>query len=434
MSEFTIARLRRLRSDQRGATALVFALGAMGLLGLVGLATEGGTWYLEKRHGQNAADAAVSSGVLALANGQNVTTSANKAAALTGYASGVVITTGTFTIGTGSFQATPASAANAVKAVVTTNRSPLFSALFRGSSPVTISESAVAMMAATAPVCMLAGAGGMSFGGSTSVHASGCTLASNKTGPNSITGASAPNHLDAGQSLVSEGGCNGCTGLTNPPLTYQPPTLDPFASTIGSLTMPDTTGTQCNNSNSTPTAYNSTTPPTINCNGLRMTGSPTVDLLPGTYVFYNSNLTLNNGILECTTCTGVGSSGVTIIMTGSTASNVGTIDINGNVTVHLEAPATSTFNAAFNGVLFYNDQKAAVGNSVKLTGSDTSTFGGAMYFPSSSVTFIGNTGVSLPACSEIIGWSLDLTGNSSVNVSGCPASDIPMTQAVRLVQ
>jgi len=434
MLNCTIAVLRRLTADRRGATAMVFALGAMGLLGLVGLATEGGTWYLEKRHGQNAADAAVSSGVLALANGQDVTTSATKAAALTGYASGVAITTGIFTISTGSFEANATAAANAVKVVVTTTRAPLFSALFRGSSLLTISESAVAMMAATGPVCMLAGAGGMSFGGSTTIHATGCTLASNKTGPNSITGASAPGHVDVGQSLVSEGGCSGCTGLNTPPLTYQPPTPDPFASTIGSLTMPNTVGTQCNNSNSTPVAYNSTTPPTINCNGLKMTGSPTVDLLPGTYVFYNSSLTLNNGILECTTCTGAGTAGVTIVMTGSSANTVGTIDINGNVTVHLVAPATSGFNAAFNGVLFYTDQKAAVGNTVKLTGSDTSTFGGAMYFPSSSVTFIGNAGVALPTCSEIIGWSLALTGNSSVNIAGCPAQNIPRTQSVRLVQ
>lgn len=434
MADITVSALRRLTADRRGATALVFALGAMGLLGLVGLATEGGSWYVEKRHGQNAADAAVSAGVLALANGQTVTTSAAKAAALTGYASGVVITTGIFTISTGSFQANATSAANAVKAVVTTARAPLFSALFRGSSTLTISESAVAMMAATGPVCMLAGAGGMSFGGSTSVHATGCTLASNKTGPNSITGASAPSHVDVGQSLVSEGGCSGCTGLTTPPLTYQPPTPDPFASTIGSLTMPNTIGTQCDNSNSAPKAYNSTVPPTINCNGLKMMGSPTVDLLPGTYVFYNSSLALNNGILECATCTGVGASGVTIIMTGSTASNVGTIDIKGNVTVHLVAPAANSFNAAFNGVLFYTDQKASVGNIVNLTGSDTSTFGGAMYFPSSSVTFIGNTGVALPTCSEIIGWSLALTGNSSVNIAGCPAQNIPMAQSVRLVQ
>ena len=61
--------LRRLRVDRRGATAVVFALAASALLGLVGLATEGGTWYLEKRHGQNAADAAANAGALALALG-----------------------------------------------------------------------------------------------------------------------------------------------------------------------------------------------------------------------------------------------------------------------------------------------------------------------------------------------------------------------------
>src|SRR5689334_22665077 len=112
MSASGTAILRRLSADRRGATALVFALGAMGLFGLVGLATEGGTWYLEKRHGQNGADTAASAGVLALVNGQNATTSAAKAAALTGYAGGVAVTTGIYTAGTGTFLPNATSAAN----------------------------------------------------------------------------------------------------------------------------------------------------------------------------------------------------------------------------------------------------------------------------------------------------------------------------------
>jgi Flp pilus assembly protein TadG len=425
-----ISTLRRLRVDRRGATAVVFALGATALLGLAGFATEGGTWYLEKRHGQNAADAAAIAGVLALASGQNATTSANKAAALTGDTNGLTITTGIFNGSSFVANATPASA---VKAIVSTSRPPLFSGLFLKSN-VTISESAVAALAATGPVCMLAEAGGLSFGGSTSVSATGCTMASNKTGSQSISGASA-SHVGASASLVSAGGCSGCTRLTTPPLTYQPLTPLPAGLTaIEALTMPapNVGGVKCNtgsNKTQQPVAYDSAQK--INCAGLSLTGNFDLNLQPGTYIFYNSGISLNNGVLHCTTCTGVGSSGVTIILTGSTGS-IGTIDIKGNVKITLTAPPTNSYNSAFNGVLFYTDKNAPTNNSVHLTGTSDSTYAGAMYFPSSAVTFIGNSGVNVPACSEMVGYSMNFTGNSGFSISGCSTQNVAQTRTVRL--
>jgi Flp pilus assembly protein TadG len=421
---------RRQGPDRRGATAIVFAVGATALFGMVGLATEGGTWYLEKRHGQNAADAAAFSGVLALAGGENATTSGNKAAALEGYSTGVTITTGIVSGGSFTANATPASA---VKAVVTKSSPRLFSGLF-GSGNVTITESAVASLAATGPVCMLAHGGGLSLGGSAFVSASSCTLASNKTGSQSISGAST-SHVTASQSLVAEGGCSGCTGLTTVPLTYQPPTPDPAGLTaIEALTLPyqnDANHTKCNNSNTVPVAYTSASP-TVNCNGLKLTGNFVLDLTPGTYIFYNSSISLNNGLLECTTCTGTGSSGVTIIMTGNPGSSTGTIDIKGNVHVSLVAPATNNYATAFNGVLFYTSQSATTGNTVNLTGDSSSTYGGAMYFPSSAVTFIGNSGGTVPTCSEVVGYSLNFTGNAGFSISGCSSQNVAQTRTVRL--
>ena len=323
---------------------------------------------------------------------------------------------------------------------MSTTQQPMFSGLFL-SGPVTITETAVAALAATGPVCMLAGKGGLSFGGSSSVAATGCTIASNKTGSQSITGAST-SHVPATQSLVSAGGCSGCTGLTTVPLTYQPPTPNPAGLTaIEALTLPsknDSNGTKCNtgsNPSNNPVAYNPTSNhPLINCDGLSLTGNFTLNLTPGTYIFYNSSISLNNGILECTTCTGVGTSGVTIVMTGSPGSSTGTIDIKGNVHVSLVAPATNSYNSAFNGVLFYTDQNATAGNTVNLTGDSASTYGGAMYFPSSAVTFIGNTSGSVPSCSEIVGYSINFTGNSGFNISGCSSQNVAQTRTVQLAQ
>jgi hypothetical protein len=55
-----------------------------------------------------------------------------------------------------------------------------------------------------------------------------------------------------------------------------------------------------------------------------------------------------------------------------------------------------------------------------------------MYFPNSAVTFIGNSGANVPSCSEIVGYSLNFTGNTNVSVSGCAAQNVAQTRTVRL--
>jgi Flp pilus assembly protein TadG len=420
---------RRLNADRRGATAIVFAAGAVGLFGFVGLATEGGTWYLERRHGQNAADTAATAGALALYNKQDAPTSGLEAAKLSGYSSGVTVETGTFS--GGLFTASAASSANAVHAVVTTTSPRLFSNLF-GSGNVIISESAVAMMADIGPVCMLAGAGGFSVqDNGARITASGCIMASNATGGTAIQGASPPVVSNA-QLLVSSGGCSGCTGLTTPPLTYQPPTPNPPGLTaIEQLPLPNKT---CSTDASTWVPYNeSATPPKINCASTYTVKNTPVNLTPGTYIFYNASISMDaNGILECTTCQN--GAGVTIIMTGDPGS-IGTFSIaNGNPTINLMAPATSDFDPAFNGVLLYQDSRAAQNNLVELTGNSSSVFGGAMYLPSADVKFTGNGGASMPTCAELVGYALNFAGSAGVTVSGCGAQNITYAQTVRLAQ
>jgi hypothetical protein len=170
----------------------------------------------------------------------------------------------------------------------------------------------------------------------------------------------------------------------------------------------------------------------VNCDGLSLTGNFDLNLTPGTYIFYNSSISLNNGRLHCDTCTG--GAGITVILTGNPAGSIGTIDIKGNVQVQLTAPTTNTYNSAFNGVLFYMDKNAPSSNSPKLTGTSDSVYGGAMYFPSASVTFIGNSGVNAPTCSEIVAYQMNFTGNSNFNISGCSAQNVTETRVVRLAQ
>ena len=450
---------RRLSADRRGVTAVMFAVAALAVLGFVGLAAEGGTWYLEKRHGQNAADAAATAGALAIANnpitGASTTLtrselaspSALAAATATGAnytSSNVGITVGTFSGGT--FTANSSGTAVAVQANVTTTLSPQFSAAFLSQTQIPISETAVAMVAADSPACVLAGSsqagagvGSVEFDDTAIVTASGCSVASNGLSSAAIT-------LDSGasvsaQSLVSSGECSGCA--PPPPLiTYQPQTLDPFANTIyttASLSTKNSplTIAQCNslgNASTVPVPWG-TAPHQINCDGLSSTGSA-VNLAAGTYIFYSSasrlsSIAVTGGSISCNGCT--------IIMTGDSSAHIGTINITGTIT--LTAPATNDFDSNFNGVLFYRDQQAtanANATTVTINGTAGSTLTGVMYFPTSTVTYTGN-GTNTPSCSVIIAAYLKLTGGSQFSTGepstgGCAAALVPWTQSVRLVK
>ncbi|MDR3531990.1 MAG: pilus assembly protein TadG-related protein [Rhodopila sp.] len=455
--------------DRRGVTSLMFGVGAVGAISLAGLATEGGTWYLERRHGQNAADAAAIAGALALAGGET------NAAAITDATS--IATANLYTSGTSNGTTTTVAVSNVtynnqqgVQVVVTRSQPRLFSALFLTDN-ISISETAVAVIAANGSnACVLGLSGGLSFAGSTSINASNCALASNAKGPNSIsfTGnkATVTNGL-----LIAEGGCSNC-GNAPGYATYQPPTTNPFKSiydpTTGTgLTMPSFTGSQCL---SIPTVRGTAGAPTTltpwtqgsqvaycgtgNGNGstLKVTGGAYLNFLPGTYFFQNASLDFNGGAVECTTCT-PGGAGVTIILTGTSASKIGTISVGGNANVTLNAPVTNTWchavgtgcnpNTSFDGVLFYMSNVAQPTNGkgnapVSLSGNGTVQLTGGMYFPTVNVTYSGNVAASnaAVACTVIVAEALDFTGNSTLSIAGCGAdgTPVPLPQSVQLAQ
>ena len=58
--------IKRLWNDRRGASAWVVTVAMVPLLGMVSLGTEVGSWYVTRRHAQNAADAAAIAGATAL--------------------------------------------------------------------------------------------------------------------------------------------------------------------------------------------------------------------------------------------------------------------------------------------------------------------------------------------------------------------------------
>ena len=184
---------------------------------------------------------------------------------------------------------------------------------------------------------------------------------------------------------------------------------------------------------------------------LSVTGSGTVlTLNPGTYYFYNTDFDIGGGKVECrmptTPPTANGALcangyGVTIIFTG-TPNKVGGPSINSNATVNLSAPtAAHTADPDYAGILFFRDPRATSGNTqgnpaVRINGGASTTLTGAMYFPNSYVVYNGNAAAN--SCSVLVGGTIELTGNSGLNVSQCSQlgydSVVPTLKIVRLVE
>jgi hypothetical protein len=451
--------------DRRGATAVIFGLSATVVIGFVGLGTEGGTWYLTRRNAQNAADVAAYAGAVRLSFAQSdlgLTLANAKPQAIA--AATDTATQNGFTTGTSSTIVTPitppvapsgfAGNVTAVEVTVQRTRPRLLSGLFLASDPVIIARG-VASLLSQGPACMLAQSGGLSIGGSATVNAGSCTLASNNTASNGINIFGSAT-VSAG-SLTSAGGCSGCASatLTTPYTAYAPPTTNPFAyldtkvlPTFSNSTCYSVTGLNNNNGNISVSPLTLSPQPNKAICALHASNSgQVIHFTPGTYYFYNTNFTIDGGTVDCPTCTG--GAGVTLVFTGNPASIGGPV-IAANATVTLTAPSrnfgdnpatpAAHDDRDYDGILFFRDPRATSnsGNAqVKINGGANTVLTGGMYFPNSSITYQGNSNTS--QCSVLIAGAISLTGNTGVNVSNCGGllglpGLAPQLQIVRLVE
>ena len=439
--------------DKRGVSALMFTASAVGFFGMAGFGMEVSTWYLERRHGQNTADAAAIAGVLQLVQSASDYTGAQTAgsnvATDNGYTSGsssatVTIEPGTW--GSSSFGAAAGGSCspscNAVRATIVRSVPRSFTALLLGKGSTNVGEVATAALGIVNSACSLALGGGLAFAGSAAVSATKCTLASNLGGPQSITFTGAGNNkTQANAILIGAGGCtqsgsgSPCTQPGN--MMYQPTTTDPYQAL---LTDPNAipsavNATNCSSSATAQSPFIISTG--VFCVGTDLklnNGSTAMNLTSGTYFFFDSSIIITGGTLTCNGCT--------IIFTGDKANKLGQLSINGG-TITMSAAKTSTYaDTNYNGVLFYMDASFAEHSNacgsaqVSIQGSATVTLNGGMYFPNASVCVTGNAFSSSESCLSLVAWSITYTGNMTGNLTGCGTSGTQTAQvrAVNLVQ
>ena len=103
---------------------------------------------------------------------------------------------------------------------------------------------------------------------------------------------------------------------------------------------------------------------------------------------------------------------ITFIMTGPNG-QAGDLIINSQANLTLSASSSGTYK----GVLFYRDRRAP-NIEIKINGGASSHLTGALYFPSSDITFAGNSGMDV-RCLQMVGQKLKFRGSATIS-NQCP--------------
>lgn len=424
--------LKKLWRDRRG-NALVIAGAALPLIvGSAGLASDTIQWTLWKRQLQRTADSAATAGVYAEVLGNSVGTCSSSNIPTATYTDPVAYDirknnhtgmtpncTVTNPPTTGSFS----SDSMAVKVDLSVQRQLSFSSMFISTAP-TINASATATIVPGGNYCAISliktAATGISAGGNATVNL-GCGMITDSIsmdaavafGSSTVTASpiAAVGGIDASD--------NWGTGTVLQPFTL--PQADPFAN----INPPTPTG--CQKFSAWDTGNNNKPNGTVD---LTAPGSPitaggtyclkessgtlsiqgNVILPSGTYVLDQTSLSMtnNNASLTCLQCT--------FILTSSTGSNIGNVNINGGK-LNLVAPDTGTYQ----GIMIYQDRRATscTSNCNLINGNANSVLQGALYFPNQQLTFLGTAGMNTN-CLQMVALTLTFSGNSAINNS-CPA-------------
>jgi hypothetical protein len=144
--------------------------------------------------------------------------------------------------------------------------------------------------------------------------------------------------------------------------------------------------------------------PGVYCGGIQVTNGNTANLTPGTYIIAGGGLTVNGGNMIGT--------GVTFYNTNTLGSSSGykAISLGGNGTFNVSAPTSGSYE----GILIFQDRSIPLGGPVSsIQGGNGAVFNGALYFPTTQLTWAGGSASS--AYTIIVADQVMLTGNSAMN-------------------
>ena len=396
--------LTRLRRDRHGIIAIATGLTLTALVGFAGLAVDVGAWHVTQRRMQDAADDAAFSAAVAAHAGGTPIASAKGITASAGFIDGQNGVT--VVVNNPPTQGRYAGNGNGWEVVITQPQERWFASLYLSSPPVASARAVAHSQAGNSPYCVLAlnqSGTGVKVSGSAAVSLSGCSMQVNSTGRSALNvGGNSQLYADT----VSVTG-DYVVGSSAQLLTTDPidgPGAEPIPDPYANVQIPSYSG--CDGGNHTVVSATVTLQPGVYCDGLKVNSTAVVTLSPGIYIIDRGSFSVAGGAV-------VSGTGVTIVLTSSTSSNYATVTVNGGSTVNLTASAPSTPTA---GLVFYEDRRAPSSATATLNGGSGQSYSGALYFPSTSLTYSGNSGAS--ACTQVVAGAIVYTGNTTTS-SNC---------------
>ncbi|MDH3743206.1 MAG: hypothetical protein OER56_16570, partial [Hyphomicrobiales bacterium] len=184
--------------------------------------------------------------------------------------------------------------------------------------------------------------------------------------------------------------------------------------------------TSCDHTNkSYPNGVAVATPGTY-CGGIEFTSHSDVTFQPGVYV-------IRDGELSMDAHASLAGSGVTIYFTGNNTE----LDIEGQANLDITAPATGDYA----GLAFVQDPASNPGNTSTIEGGGGIRIVGAVYFPTWTLDFGGNSGmlVNSPTVS-LIADKFNFRGSTAMTLksdevsAGLPENPVETPPVVRLIQ
>ncbi|MHA6287622.1 pilus assembly protein TadG-related protein [Maricaulis sp. CAU 1757] len=415
--------LARWLRDRSANTTVIFALCLPVLIGFTGLGVDVGFWQFRQRQAQTAADLAAYAGAVSLRNNEPSSQAREEAeaeASLHGYDA----VTGTLA----TFHPPESGAYRNARSmeVVIRQQVPRFFSAVMADAPLEISVRAVATYEQESDACLLAlspeGNAAIDFFGSSSVSLLKCEIMSNSIAEDAVllrgsTEVEAPCINAVGGFQVGGGSADYTLTGCPAPRTNLPRALDPYAE-LDAPVMPSS----CSNLNGGGRKSGPTTiaagPGGVKrfCNGLSLSGEVVFE--PGVYIIDGGDFRINAN-------TSVVAEGVTFYLTDGARAR-----FNGSADIRISAPTTGEYA----GLALFGDRDD-FGVEHTFNGSADSLITGAIYTPSSDISFLGNfSGQS--GCMQLVGYTIEIGGNAHISTD-CTGYGMEFPQVpsdVRLVE
>ncbi len=391
-----------LAASASGQVMVLVCVSIVAIMGMIAVVADFSFMQHQKNMMQTAADSAAMAGAEELNYGDLV--AAGKAdAASNGYTNGV----GSVTVAMNNPPSTGPNVGNSayVEAIVS-KPEPTYFLRVLGVNTMTVSARAVAYEG-NGPNCIYvmnpSASGALSANGNVTVS-SGCGLLVDSS---SSTGMSLVGNVKiTAPSIGVVGGytAGGNVSLTPTPKTGVIPASDPLAyvaePTVGSCAQTNFSLKGNNGSSGSPYQLYAGT----YCGGISIKGNAVLNFNAGTYVLAGGGMSISSNTTETGT-------GVTFYNTTGLG-GYGAISLSGNSQSNFSAPTSGPLV----GILFFQDRSIpGTDAATTITGNSSSTFDGAVYFATTTLSFNGNSSSS--GYSIVVANQLTLSGNASLGTN-----------------